>query len=105
MCIQISNARKHLLVILVLECLPQTLLSLKLKELPTDFANNYNLRLIELDNCYPSLVESAKQIQKELEDIGNDALVIHDLGDKVNLPFPFLVIEVLILFSTLFYGF
>nr|GMD46063.1 putative late blight resistance protein homolog R1B-14 [Ipomoea batatas] len=48
-----------------------------LKELPSDFASNFDLRLIELIDCCPSLVHSAKMIQQEaIEIFGNGALVV-----------------------------
>nr|GMD48961.1 putative late blight resistance protein homolog R1B-14 [Ipomoea batatas] len=63
-----------------------------LKELPIDGFGN-TLRLIEIDSCYPSLVKSAKKIQEEQQDLGNDELVIRDLGAKVEEEFKF--VEVL----------
>ncbi|XP_019175621.1 PREDICTED: putative late blight resistance protein homolog R1A-3 isoform X2 [Ipomoea nil] len=59
---------------------------LDLEELPSEFANLNTLRLIELENCYPILVESAKKIQEEKESYGYEALVIRDLGAKIKLP-------------------
>nr|GME14415.1 putative late blight resistance protein homolog R1B-14 [Ipomoea batatas] len=70
---------------------------LDLEELPSEFANLNALQLIELENCYPILVESAKKIQEEQHFYGNEALVIRDLGAKVCLLFPFLDIEILVL--------
>nr|GMD44287.1 putative late blight resistance protein homolog R1B-14 [Ipomoea batatas] len=63
-----------------------------LKKLPIDSFGDI-LRLIEIDSCYPSLVESAKEIQEEQRDRGNDKLVIRDLGAKVEEEFKF--VEVL----------
>nr|GLL38154.1 putative late blight resistance protein homolog R1A-10 isoform X1 [Ipomoea trifida] len=55
-----------------------------LKELPSDFASNFNLRLIELIDCCPSLVDSAKRIQQEANGWGYEDLVVrHFLTDEV----------------------
>ncbi|PHT32429.1 hypothetical protein CQW23_28766 [Capsicum baccatum] len=43
-----------------------------LKEIPIEFAEIHTLQLIELNWCLPVLGESAAQIQKEQEDIGNN---------------------------------
>ncbi|KAM3321256.1 hypothetical protein P3S67_008458 [Capsicum chacoense] len=43
-----------------------------LKEIPIEFAEIHTLQLIELTKCLPELGESAAQIQKEQEEIGND---------------------------------
>nr|GMD41363.1 putative late blight resistance protein homolog R1B-14 [Ipomoea batatas] len=59
---------------------------LDLEELPSEFANLNTLQLIELENCYPILVESARKIQEEQQSIGNEALAIRDLGAKIKLP-------------------
>nr|GME11514.1 putative late blight resistance protein homolog R1B-14 [Ipomoea batatas] len=56
-----------------------------LKEIPSDFENISTLKLIQLDNCYSSLVESAKKIQEDIEMYG-DTLVIRDLETKDGLP-------------------
>nr|GLL38169.1 putative late blight resistance protein homolog R1B-23 [Ipomoea trifida] len=60
---------------------------LDLEELPSEFANLNALQLIELENCYPILVESARKIQEEKQNYGNEALVIRDLGAKEKLHF------------------
>nr|GMD41383.1 putative late blight resistance protein homolog R1B-14 [Ipomoea batatas] len=57
-----------------------------LKEIPSDFENISTLKLIQLDNCYSSLVESAKKIQEDIEMYG-DTLVIRDLETKVQEEF------------------
>ncbi|XP_019153747.1 PREDICTED: putative late blight resistance protein homolog R1B-14 [Ipomoea nil] len=57
-----------------------------LKKLPI-YAFSNALRLIEIDSCYPSLVKSAEEMQKEQQELGNDAFVIRDLGAKIGLPY------------------
>nr|GMD47686.1 putative late blight resistance protein homolog R1B-14 [Ipomoea batatas] len=52
-----------------------------LNELPIDFESITTLRLIELHNCYSSLVESAKKFQEGKMSIGG-TLVIHDYETK-----------------------
>ncbi|XP_019175697.1 PREDICTED: putative late blight resistance protein homolog R1A-3 [Ipomoea nil] len=37
---------------------------LELEELPSEFSNLNTLQLIELENCYPILVESARKFKK-----------------------------------------
>ncbi|XP_031103942.1 putative late blight resistance protein homolog R1A-3 [Ipomoea triloba] len=55
-----------------------------LKEIPGDFENICTLKLIQLDNCYSSLVESAKKIQEDSMMYGG-TLVIRDLETKDGL--------------------
>nr|GMD46066.1 putative late blight resistance protein homolog R1B-14 [Ipomoea batatas] len=57
-----------------------------LKEIPGDFENISTLKLIQLDNCYSSLVESAKKIQEDKMNYGG-TLVIRDLETKVQEEF------------------
>nr|GMD48974.1 putative late blight resistance protein homolog R1B-14 [Ipomoea batatas] len=59
---------------------------LDLEKLPSEFESSNTLQLIELENCYPILVESARKIQEEQKSYGNEALVIRDLGAKIKLP-------------------
>nr|GMD71893.1 putative late blight resistance protein homolog R1A-3 [Ipomoea batatas] len=49
---------------------------LKLVEIPADFADIAELKSIKLDCCLPSAVDSAKEIQKEQHDYGNDNMVV-----------------------------
>nr|GMD41062.1 putative late blight resistance protein homolog R1B-14 [Ipomoea batatas] len=65
---------------LILKC------CIDLNELPIDFASITTLRLIELHNCYSSLVESAKEIQEEKMRF-DSTLVIHDHETKVQEEF------------------
>ncbi|XP_019175623.1 PREDICTED: putative late blight resistance protein homolog R1B-23 [Ipomoea nil] len=58
---------------------------LELEELPSEFESSNTLQLIELENCYPILVESARKIQEEQQNYGNYELVIRDLGAKIKL--------------------
>ncbi|XP_070047578.1 putative late blight resistance protein homolog R1A-10 isoform X2 [Nicotiana tomentosiformis] len=47
-------------------------------EIPQEFADSMTLQLIELHQCYPSLVNSAELIQKEqLESLGNNMLKVY----------------------------
>lgn len=48
----------------------------KLEELPIGFADITTLQLIELEDCNPSLLTSAKHIQEEQQNYGNDALLV-----------------------------
>nr|GMD44286.1 putative late blight resistance protein homolog R1B-14 [Ipomoea batatas] len=58
-----------------------------LVNIPIEFADINTLESIELESCYSSLVKSAKEIQKDqLENIGNDSLLIHELGIKEKTP-------------------
>nr|GME20917.1 putative late blight resistance protein homolog R1B-16 isoform X1 [Ipomoea batatas] len=49
-----------------------------LEKIPEGFADITTLQLIELKDCYLSLVDSAKEIQEELSLYGNDQLVVRD---------------------------
>nr|GMD71894.1 annexin D3-like isoform X2 [Ipomoea batatas] len=49
---------------------------LKLVEIPADFADIAELKSIKLDCCLPSAVDSAKEIQKEQHEYGNDNMVV-----------------------------
>nr|GMC86477.1 disease resistance protein RPP13-like isoform X6 [Ipomoea batatas] len=51
---------------------------LKLREIPNDFAEISTLKSIELCECLPSAVESAKKIQDEQRDYGNSDMVVID---------------------------
>nr|GMC58485.1 putative late blight resistance protein homolog R1A-10 isoform X2 [Ipomoea batatas] len=55
---------------------------LDLEKIPEGFADITTLQLIELKNCYPSLVESAKDIQEEQSSYGNDQLVVRDYDTR-----------------------
>nr|GMD65356.1 putative late blight resistance protein homolog R1B-16 [Ipomoea batatas] len=49
----------------------------ELVTIPTKIADNLNLKSIELDNyCLPSAMDSAKEIQKEQHEYGNENMVI-----------------------------
>nr|GME20942.1 putative late blight resistance protein homolog R1A-10 isoform X1 [Ipomoea batatas] len=48
----------------------------ELEEIPSSFGEILTLKLIELCHCYSGLVNSAKQIQEEQRDYGNDELVV-----------------------------
>ncbi|XP_019179889.1 PREDICTED: putative late blight resistance protein homolog R1A-10 isoform X2 [Ipomoea nil] len=48
----------------------------KLREIPNSFAEIPTLNLIQLEKCHPSAVESAKQIQAEQHDYGNQNMVV-----------------------------
>ncbi|XP_031103947.1 putative late blight resistance protein homolog R1A-10 [Ipomoea triloba] len=56
-----------------------------LKELPSGFEDNTNLRLIELIDCCSSLVDSAKIIQQNLSDYGYDNLLVRHFLTKDEL--------------------
>nr|GMD70087.1 disease resistance protein RPP13-like isoform X6 [Ipomoea batatas] len=47
-----------------------------LEELPTDFAEISTLNSIELKQCLPTMVTSAREIEKEQHDYGNDEIVV-----------------------------
>nr|GMD67836.1 disease resistance protein RPP13-like isoform X6 [Ipomoea batatas] len=47
-----------------------------LEELPTDFAEISTLKSIELKQCLPTMVTSAREIEKEQHDYGNDEIVV-----------------------------
>nr|GMD65361.1 putative late blight resistance protein homolog R1A-3 [Ipomoea batatas] len=49
---------------------------LELVEIPADFADIAELKSIKLDCCLPSAVDSAKEIQKEQHEYGNDNMVV-----------------------------
>ncbi|KAI3473410.1 hypothetical protein Pfo_031184 [Paulownia fortunei] len=48
----------------------------KLREIPCEIGEIPTLQLIELDDCSPSVVSSARQIQEEQQDMGNDELQV-----------------------------
>ncbi|XP_019198037.1 PREDICTED: putative late blight resistance protein homolog R1B-13 isoform X2 [Ipomoea nil] len=48
----------------------------ELEAIPSSFRDILTLQLIELSHCYSGLVNSAKQIQEEQRDYGNDELVV-----------------------------
>nr|GMD64995.1 disease resistance protein RPP13-like isoform X6 [Ipomoea batatas] len=50
-----------------------------LREIPVDFAEISTLKSINLCNCLPSAVESAKKIQDEQHDSGNSDMVAIEL--------------------------
>ncbi|XP_031096822.1 putative late blight resistance protein homolog R1A-10 [Ipomoea triloba] len=56
-----------------------------LKEIPSSFVDMSTLRLIELNHCCPSLVTSAKQIQEDQQDIGNEQLIVRAYNTMVSL--------------------
>ncbi|XP_031114396.1 putative late blight resistance protein homolog R1A-3 isoform X2 [Ipomoea triloba] len=51
-----------------------------LKEIRNSFAEIPTLNLIELHSCYPSAVMSAKQIQAEQHDYGNENMVVIEIN-------------------------
>nr|GMD80169.1 putative disease resistance RPP13-like protein 3 [Ipomoea batatas] len=59
---------------LVLEKL--VLCDIKLKEIPSDFAKITTLKSITLSSCLESLISSAKRIQEEQQEYGNDTFVV-----------------------------
>nr|GME17155.1 disease resistance protein RPP13-like isoform X6 [Ipomoea batatas] len=48
----------------------------KLEEIPPDFGEIQNLKLIELKGCLTSVVDSAKQIETDQRDCGNDDMIV-----------------------------
>nr|GMD89431.1 putative late blight resistance protein homolog R1B-16 [Ipomoea batatas]GMD95942.1 putative late blight resistance protein homolog R1B-16 [Ipomoea batatas] len=48
----------------------------KLRKIPNSFAEIPTLNLIQLKECHPSAVMSAKQIQAEQRDYGNENMVV-----------------------------
>ncbi|XP_031114399.1 putative late blight resistance protein homolog R1B-16 [Ipomoea triloba] len=48
----------------------------ELREIPNSFADIPTLNLIQLERCHPSAVMSAKQIQVEQHDCGNENMVV-----------------------------
>nr|GMD61999.1 disease resistance protein RPP13-like isoform X6 [Ipomoea batatas] len=48
----------------------------KLEEIPPDFGEIPNLKLIELKGCLTSVVDSAKQIETDQRDSGNDDMIV-----------------------------
>nr|GMD64996.1 disease resistance protein RPP13-like isoform X6 [Ipomoea batatas] len=48
----------------------------KLEEIPPDFGEIQNLKLIELKGCLTSVVDSAKQIETDQRDSGNDDMIV-----------------------------
>nr|GLL40962.1 disease resistance protein RPP13-like [Ipomoea trifida] len=71
---------------------------LELVEIPTDFANIAELKSIKLDCCLPSAVDSAKEIQKEQQEYGNDNMVVIEedtiVDDDYSLSYSFKGIEI-----------
>ncbi|XP_019198008.1 PREDICTED: putative late blight resistance protein homolog R1A-10 isoform X2 [Ipomoea nil] len=53
-----------------------------LEKIPEGFTDITTLQLIELKDCFPSLVESAKDIQEEQSSYGNDQLVVRDYDTR-----------------------
>ncbi|XP_019175776.1 PREDICTED: putative late blight resistance protein homolog R1B-16 [Ipomoea nil] len=51
----------------------------ELREIPNSFAEIPTLNLIELEMCHPSAVMSAKQIQAEQHDYGNENMVVIEI--------------------------
>ncbi|XP_031096816.1 putative late blight resistance protein homolog R1A-3 [Ipomoea triloba] len=51
----------------------------RLKEIPNSFEDMITLCLIEISNCTTSLLNSAHQIQKAQQDLGNYQLVVRDV--------------------------
>nr|GME06036.1 putative late blight resistance protein homolog R1B-16 [Ipomoea batatas] len=51
----------------------------RLKEIPNSFEDMITLCLIEISNCSSSLLNSAHQIQKAQQDLGNYQLVVRDV--------------------------
>nr|GMD78817.1 putative late blight resistance protein homolog R1B-16 [Ipomoea batatas] len=49
-----------------------------LKEFPDSFEGMINLRLIEISNCSPDLLNSAYRIQEAQKELGNDEFVVRD---------------------------
>nr|GMD78815.1 putative late blight resistance protein homolog R1B-16 [Ipomoea batatas] len=47
-------------------------------EFPDSFEDMITLRLIEISNCSPSLLNSAHRIQEAQKDLGNDGLAVRD---------------------------
>ncbi|KAF3627375.1 hypothetical protein FXO38_28805 [Capsicum annuum] len=58
-----------------------------LDKIPIEFAEIHSLQLIELNWCLPGLGESAAQIQKEQEDIGNNPVDVR-IYDPSRCVFP-----------------
>ncbi|XP_031113781.1 disease resistance protein RPP13-like [Ipomoea triloba] len=48
----------------------------RLEEIPPDFGEIPNLKLIELKGCLTSVVDSAKQIETDQRDSGNDDMIV-----------------------------
>nr|GMD82839.1 putative disease resistance RPP13-like protein 3 [Ipomoea batatas] len=59
---------------------------IKLKEIPSDFAGIITLKSIKLYECSKSLISSAKRIQKEQQEYGNDTFVVHISWLDIMLP-------------------
>nr|GMD75335.1 putative disease resistance RPP13-like protein 3 [Ipomoea batatas] len=59
----------------VLEKLDLT--NIKLKEIPSDFAEIATLKSIKLSGCLESLISSAERIQEEQQQYGNDTFAVH----------------------------
>ncbi|XP_031111840.1 putative late blight resistance protein homolog R1A-10 [Ipomoea triloba] len=52
----------------------------ELREIPNSFAEIPTLNLIHLERCHPSAVMSAKQIQAEQHDYGNENMVVIEIN-------------------------
>ncbi|XP_019171244.1 PREDICTED: putative late blight resistance protein homolog R1B-12 [Ipomoea nil] len=48
----------------------------RLREIPIDFAEISTLKSIKLEKCLPSAVESAKKIEDEQREYGNNDMVV-----------------------------
>nr|GMD59957.1 putative late blight resistance protein homolog R1B-16 [Ipomoea batatas] len=58
----------------------------ELREIPNSFAEISTLNLIQLERCHPSAVMSAKQIQAEQQDYGNENIVVIEKNTKQGSP-------------------
>nr|GLL40961.1 putative late blight resistance protein homolog R1A-3 [Ipomoea trifida] len=71
---------------------------LELVEIPADFADIAELKSIKLDCCLPSAVDSAKEIQKEQQEYGNDNMVVIEedtiVDDDYSLSYSYEGIEI-----------
>nr|GMD71895.1 Annexin D3 [Ipomoea batatas] len=71
---------------------------LELVEIPADFADIAELKSIKLDCCLPSTVDSAKEIQKEQQEYGNDNMVVIEedtiVDDDYSLSYSYKGIEI-----------
>nr|GLL41479.1 putative late blight resistance protein homolog R1B-16 [Ipomoea trifida] len=54
----------------------------ELTEIPNSFAEIPTLNLIQLESCLPSAVMSAKQIQAEQHDYGNENMVVIEISTR-----------------------
>nr|GMD67559.1 disease resistance protein RPP13-like isoform X6 [Ipomoea batatas] len=69
----------------------------ELVEIPADFSDIAELKSIKLDCCLPSAVDSAKEIQKEQQEYGNDNMVVIEedtLVDRYSLSYTFRGIQI-----------